>query len=309
MACVLRRATPANEPHTNAVITTARPTSKYSSLSKPARSPASQPLPRPPAQVPPASLQASRATLEDDSMGTPGMPSERSGRAWEMLNNQPARSVGSRPELGKITSQTHREAHPVYLLDNSPMIFPIGGPMRSATLLGLLFIAITWRPVRGADLGRDQQDLFTSRVRPILARHCFKCHGPDDKARKAKLRLDLREQAVKPAAFGSRRDRPRQARRERAGRAASSPTIRPSVMPPAAAKLPLSEPTRRKFSSIGSPTGPSTRRTGRSSPPRNEPPPRFAALRPGRRTRSMRSSSPGSRPKGYTRPSRPIARP
>src|SRR5436309_10654263 len=40
-----------------------------------------------------------------------------------------------------------------------------------------------------------EQDLFTTRVRPILADHCFKCHGPDEKARKAKLRLDVPESA------------------------------------------------------------------------------------------------------------------
>ena len=36
---------------------------------------------------------------------------------------------------------------------------------------------------------------FQRDVRPLLSRHCFKCHGPDDKARKAKLRLDVREDA------------------------------------------------------------------------------------------------------------------
>ena len=48
-----------------------------------------------------------------------------------------------------------------------------------------------------------QQVDFTRDVRPLLSRHCFKCHGPDDKARKAKLRLDVREVALKPAKSGA----------------------------------------------------------------------------------------------------------
>jgi hypothetical protein len=36
---------------------------------------------------------------------------------------------------------------------------------------------------------------FNFQIRPLLADRCFKCHGPDEKARKAKLRLDLPESA------------------------------------------------------------------------------------------------------------------
>src|SRR5438874_10181853 len=43
---------------------------------------------------------------------------------------------------------------------------------------------------------------FTRDVRPILSQHCFKCHGPDDKARKGGLRLDIREAATKEAKSG-----------------------------------------------------------------------------------------------------------
>ncbi len=53
------------------------------------------------------------------------------------------------------------------------------------------------RPVAtAADVPQYNRD-----VRPILSESCFSCHGPDRKARKGKLRLDVRDEAVKARAI------------------------------------------------------------------------------------------------------------
>ena len=42
---------------------------------------------------------------------------------------------------------------------------------------------------------------FDREIRPILSNHCFQCHGPDEKARKGKLRLDVRDDALERGAI------------------------------------------------------------------------------------------------------------
>src|SRR5579871_1644958 len=96
----------------------------------------------------------------------------------------------------------------------SPMLLPI--------LVAALVPAVPPEP-----------DLFTTKVRPVLAAHCFKCHGPDDKARKAKLRLDVREEALRVLT-------PEKAGKSELVRRVTShdETV---MMPPPSAKIPLTE--------------------------------------------------------------------
>ena len=63
---------------------------------------------------------------------------------------------------------------------------------RFRPLLAALVVAL---PAFAAKLDYNED------VRPILSENCFYCHGPDGNKRKAKLRLDVRADALAMKAF------------------------------------------------------------------------------------------------------------
>src|SRR5438876_9499142 len=65
----------------------------------------------------------------------------------------------------------------------------------------LLTITLTWLLIPVLPLSAQGKIEYNRDVRPILAENCFACHGPDSASRKAGLRLDDRDAAVKIGAI------------------------------------------------------------------------------------------------------------
>src|SRR6185437_6291426 len=69
--------------------------------------------------------------------------------------------------------------------------------------LAVALTAAVWLTVTTALAGAAKKETsaepveFSSQIRPIISSKCFSCHCPDEGSRKAKLRLDLRDDALK----------------------------------------------------------------------------------------------------------------
>src|SRR5579871_227503 len=71
--------------------------------------------------------------------------------------------------------------------------------MRS-TLLGVAGAWLLGASAAAAGDRADEREFFERRVRPVLAEHCFSCHGP--KKQQAGLRLDSRAALLKGGESG-----------------------------------------------------------------------------------------------------------
>ncbi len=66
----------------------------------------------------------------------------------------------------------------------------------------VFFLLLLPLAASAAEPAPDAPVSFNRDIRPLMSNTCFHCHGPDASHRKAKLRLDLREEALKPGKSG-----------------------------------------------------------------------------------------------------------
>ncbi|MSU51223.1 MAG: DUF1553 domain-containing protein [Opitutus sp.] len=71
-----------------------------------------------------------------------------------------------------------------------------------AFTVALAFATITVARVAAADLAPDQLEFFESKIRPIFAEHCYKCHSAESGKSKGSLMLDSRDALRKGGGTG-----------------------------------------------------------------------------------------------------------
>src|SRR5262245_11888209 len=74
-------------------------------------------------------------------------------------------------------------------------------PLKRLTMSRFVFATLALSLFGSSPSAGEPAVDFNRDVRHVLADNCFKCHGPDEKERKAKLRLDDRSVALPREAF------------------------------------------------------------------------------------------------------------
>jgi mono/diheme cytochrome c family protein len=99
---------------------------------------------------------------------------------------------GNRQTLPDAEIEFNASAHREAAMTRPPLTPPRRQALAVAAILLMILAA-------GADkdAGQPPAVRFDRDILPVLSDHCFQCHGPDAKARKGDLRLDLKEDALR----------------------------------------------------------------------------------------------------------------
>jgi mono/diheme cytochrome c family protein len=113
-----------------------------------------------------------------------------------------------------------------------------------ALAMGITAVGWVDNPARPAGKNAQPRVQYARDIQPILSSNCFACHGPDARTRKAGLRLDIPEEALKKLKSGSRAIVPGNAKASELVARILAPTDR-ERMPPAKSNKHLKEPEKQ----------------------------------------------------------------